>query len=387
MHFYNFHIKDYRAKTAHLTPLEHYIYRTLIDWYYLNEKPFESVEQIARYLLLPLTDENHTAINAVLDEFFNYHKGKYHHSRINEEVKDYRHKNGNDKVTSGNATDNATVTDGNAKSNAKNNKKPLSSKERQDRCKKRKRMLNALLDKGITLDKNASFDDVCNAYNANFGNESNETGNASDNESNEQNNGKNGARTINHKPLTINQESERVSVTTDTPHTHAHTFQNFNSNNSNEPSQTPTHHSYQKGNKPTSLPKDFEFSKEHLAKCKEFGFEINTLFEKFKNNCLSKNKQSYNWESEFMLWINREIEFSQNKSSAPASTWSGISANQNTPADPYGGLSYTDWIKKNQQENTSPKASEAEILASKQAASQFFAQFKTKNKSPKEVTQ
>lgn len=91
MHFYNFNIKDYRAKTAHLTPLEHYIYRSLIDWYYLTEKPFDSVEQIARYLRLPLTDENTQAIHNVLAEFFmlkTHKNGKslYHHKRIDTEL-------------------------------------------------------------------------------------------------------------------------------------------------------------------------------------------------------------------------------------------------------------------------------------------------------------
>lgn len=86
MHFYNFHIKDYRAKTAHLTPLEHYVYRTLIDWYYLSEKPFETVEQIARYLLLPMTDESTQAINNVLDEFFVFKNNAYRHERLDREL-------------------------------------------------------------------------------------------------------------------------------------------------------------------------------------------------------------------------------------------------------------------------------------------------------------
>lgn len=208
MHYYNFHIKDYRAKTSHLTPLEHYVYRTLIDWYYLSEKPFESIEQIARYLLLPMTDENTQAIKNVLDEFFHHHKGKYHHKRINQEIKNYRHKNGNEKVTDTNATDNEKVTDGNGidngQGNAKSNGNALSTIERQARYKERKKMVKALSDKGVTLDGNASFDDVCNAYNAHFAHKDNETANATDNEKVTQNNGKNDARTNNHKPITIN---------------------------------------------------------------------------------------------------------------------------------------------------------------------------------------
>ncbi|WP_338755645.1 YdaU family protein [Moraxella lincolnii] len=118
IHYYGFHIKDYRARTAHLTPLEHYIYCTLIDWYYLNEKPFSSVEEIARYLLLPLTDENTQAINNVLDEFFNFHKGKYHHTRINQEIKNFKagrytldNNNPNAHQKQGNQASHETVTE------------------------------------------------------------------------------------------------------------------------------------------------------------------------------------------------------------------------------------------------------------------------------------
>ncbi|MER2164727.1 MAG: DUF1376 domain-containing protein, partial [Psychrobacter alimentarius] len=35
MHYYSFNIADYKKDTAHLKPMEHYIYRSLIDLYYL----------------------------------------------------------------------------------------------------------------------------------------------------------------------------------------------------------------------------------------------------------------------------------------------------------------------------------------------------------------
>lgn len=174
MHYYGFHIKDYRARTAHLTPLEHYIYRTLIDWYYLNEKPFSSVEEIARYLLLPLTDENTQAINNVLDEFFNHHKGKYHHTRINQEIKNFKAgkytldnnttANANANQKKGNGAGNETVTENHEASNGKSHAEITPSHETD-----------------------------------------NGTGNGADNETVTQNHGKNDAITINHKPLTNNQ--------------------------------------------------------------------------------------------------------------------------------------------------------------------------------------
>lgn len=99
MHFYNFNIKDYRAKTAHLSPVEHYIYRSLLDWYYLTEKPFPcDITYIARKLLLSSDDEMQ-ALQNVLDEFFVIKKLKatgdktecYHHARCDTEIKNYKH--------------------------------------------------------------------------------------------------------------------------------------------------------------------------------------------------------------------------------------------------------------------------------------------------------
>lgn len=102
-------------------------------------------------------------------------------------------------------------------------------------------------------------------------------------------------------------------------------------------SKTDYHRNQQSSAKLTTLPDDFKFTKEHTEQCQKFGFDIKILFSKFKNHCLSKNKQSYNWESEFLLWINREIDFTKDKSSAPAGAWSGFSAtnNQTATADPY----------------------------------------------------
>ena len=46
MHYYQFNISDYRADTAHLNIIEHGIYRQLIDWYYLDEKPIPKETQV-----------------------------------------------------------------------------------------------------------------------------------------------------------------------------------------------------------------------------------------------------------------------------------------------------------------------------------------------------
>ena len=132
MYFYNFNIGDYRSHTAHLTPTEHYIYRSLIDWYYLNERPMPAndIDYIARVLMLK-TDDERQALQSVLSEFFKVKKLKltgdtvecYHHARIDNEIKNYHHANGGRvynhtrEVTQGNVTGNDI---GNVKSNVGN---------------------------------------------------------------------------------------------------------------------------------------------------------------------------------------------------------------------------------------------------------------------------
>ena len=42
MHYYSHYIGDYQRDTAHLTLLEHGVYRQLLDHYYATEKPLPS---------------------------------------------------------------------------------------------------------------------------------------------------------------------------------------------------------------------------------------------------------------------------------------------------------------------------------------------------------
>ncbi len=68
MHYYQHNIGDYRKDTAHLSLLEHGIYRQLLDSYYLNEKPIET-QQVIRRLGIR-TGEEHLALDLVLNDFF-----------------------------------------------------------------------------------------------------------------------------------------------------------------------------------------------------------------------------------------------------------------------------------------------------------------------------
>lgn len=88
MHYYKFNIADYRKDTAHLTPMEHYIYRSLIDWYYLDELPIpKETESVTRRLSL----DNHSLrlLQNVLHDFFKLTETGYIHKRIDVEIAEY----------------------------------------------------------------------------------------------------------------------------------------------------------------------------------------------------------------------------------------------------------------------------------------------------------
>lgn len=88
MHYYQFNIGDYRKDTSHLTPIEHYIYRTLIDWYYLDEKPIPNeTHSVLRRLCLG--SENEKNLLNVLSDFFDLTENEWHHARIDSEISAY----------------------------------------------------------------------------------------------------------------------------------------------------------------------------------------------------------------------------------------------------------------------------------------------------------
>ena len=89
MHYYTFNIADYRKDTMHLTPIEHYIYRELLDSYYLDESPIPNKTQMV-LRLLRLGKEHEEQLNNVLSDFFEEKDGYFYHKRIEEEVNRYQ---------------------------------------------------------------------------------------------------------------------------------------------------------------------------------------------------------------------------------------------------------------------------------------------------------
>ena len=86
MHFYQFHIGDYKSHTHHLSPMEDLAFRRLLDHYYLHEAPIKQ-RDIAR--LIGLRDHEQEVLT-VLDEFFVSTENGYIHTRADEEIAKYR---------------------------------------------------------------------------------------------------------------------------------------------------------------------------------------------------------------------------------------------------------------------------------------------------------
>ena len=91
MHYYQFNIGDYRKDTQHLSPIEHYIYRQLIDSYYLDERPIpKETQPLLRRL--SLGSEHEKDIQNILEDFFVFDAdcGVWRHLRIDHDISEYR---------------------------------------------------------------------------------------------------------------------------------------------------------------------------------------------------------------------------------------------------------------------------------------------------------
>lgn len=86
MHYYPFHVGDYRSSTAHLSNEEDLCYRRLIDLYYDTEAPISlDVDWVARRLRV----EPYT-VKSVLQDFFIEQEDGWFHERCDEEITKYR---------------------------------------------------------------------------------------------------------------------------------------------------------------------------------------------------------------------------------------------------------------------------------------------------------
>jgi len=86
MHFYQFHIGDYKSHTHHLSPMEDLAYRRLLDHYYLHELPIKQ-RDISRQIGLRDYEQE---VLTVLDEFFVSTENGFINPRADEEIAKYR---------------------------------------------------------------------------------------------------------------------------------------------------------------------------------------------------------------------------------------------------------------------------------------------------------
>ncbi len=89
MHYYSFNIADYRADTTQLNPVQHYMYRTLMDWYYLNERPIPNKPE-AVLKKLSLSPKRVDDLNYLFNEYFRLVGDVWHHKRIDKTIGKYR---------------------------------------------------------------------------------------------------------------------------------------------------------------------------------------------------------------------------------------------------------------------------------------------------------
>ena len=88
MHYYQHHIGDYRAATAHLTNEEDLAYRRLLDMYYDSEAKIPTdTEWVARRIRMDVT-----VVEAVLVDMFREDEDGWYHSRCEREIESFKDK-------------------------------------------------------------------------------------------------------------------------------------------------------------------------------------------------------------------------------------------------------------------------------------------------------
>jgi uncharacterized protein YdaU (DUF1376 family) len=90
MHYYKFNIADWHLATSHLSLEEEAVYFKLINYYYDSEQciPKETQSVIRR---LRLSNHEET-VALILEEFFDFRDGYWHHARCDEVIENYHKK-------------------------------------------------------------------------------------------------------------------------------------------------------------------------------------------------------------------------------------------------------------------------------------------------------
>lgn len=129
MFSYQFHIRDYVAKTRHLSLLEDLAYRRLIDSYYTEEAPLPADTAMCARLIA--MREHQAEVECVLKEFFVLQEDGWHNDRCDHEIGKY-HKLREDGVRNA-AKRWGTHRDPNGEPNGVPNAKPMATRNQKPR--------------------------------------------------------------------------------------------------------------------------------------------------------------------------------------------------------------------------------------------------------------
>ena len=135
MHYYQFHIGDYRAATAHLSNEEDLAYRRLLDMYYDTEKPIPNdVSWVARRIRI-----EGSVVRDVLNDMFEETPDGFQNPRANIEIANYHafvdkqkangKKGGRPPLTQQKPSDNPTVSQSEPKKSLTTNHEPLTTNQ------------------------------------------------------------------------------------------------------------------------------------------------------------------------------------------------------------------------------------------------------------------
>jgi uncharacterized protein YdaU (DUF1376 family) len=86
VNYYPHHIGDFNNATRHLTRIERSVYRDLIELYYDTEQPIPlDMKNVCRKILAT-SEQDSTAVQQVLNEFFTETEQGWHHARCEQEI-------------------------------------------------------------------------------------------------------------------------------------------------------------------------------------------------------------------------------------------------------------------------------------------------------------
>lgn len=103
MNHYPHHIGDFDRATRHLTRIERSVYRDLIELYYDTEQPLVLDKAALCRKIIARSNEESTAVEQVLNEFFTETPTGWYHSRCEAEIEAYR-SNTSQKAVAGRAS-------------------------------------------------------------------------------------------------------------------------------------------------------------------------------------------------------------------------------------------------------------------------------------------